>query len=313
LSYNSNSSSALLRYGLLLATLGGLLFTLDLPLLRLAGAEKWAMVAGRGYLLFFSITFSWLVVWLFRGYNGPFIAGRAGIAVVITNTIANIAFIGASVETDIANVVFILALTPILTAIFARIFLGEPVHAFTWLASVLAFVGVFVIIRDGLHNSKVLGDVLALVCACCTAAAFTILRGSGKNVATSLGLGSLVSAVVATFFFQAQLNTLFNPAGFGMPAWVWLALNGLIVIPLSSTLIANGPRYLPSVDVSMFFLLETVLTPVWIWMLFGEVPSPAVLWGGTIIIVTLVLHSVWRLRAGLTPGRPMRRVYAHET
>jgi drug/metabolite transporter (DMT)-like permease len=293
------SSPALLRYGFLITTLGGLLFTLDLPLLRLAGAEKWAMVAARGLLLFISITASWLVLRAIRGDNGPFIAGRAGVAVIITNTIANIAFIGASVETDIANVVFILALVPILTAIFSRIFIGEPVHGFTWLASLLAFVGVFIIIRDGLHNSKLVGDLLALICACCTAAAFTIIRGSGKNVATSLGLGSLASALVALIFFNANLQTLFHPAGFGVPAWAWLALNGLVVIPLSSTLIANGPRYLPSVDVSMFFLLETVLTPVWIWMLFGEVPSQAVLYGGMIIVCTLLAHSVWRLRVGM--------------
>lgn len=294
------SSRNLLTFGFLITTIGGLLFTLDLPLLRLAGAEKWAMVVARGLLLFTSITVSWFVVRMVRGNAGPFIAGKAGLAIIATNTVANIAFIGASVETDIANVVFILALVPILTAIFARIFLGEPVHTFTWLASVLAFLGVFIIIRDGLQNSKIVGDLMALVCACCTAAAFTIIRASGKNVATSLGLGSLASAVVALLFFNAQLETLFQTASFGVPAWVWLALNGLLVIPLSSTLIANGPRYLPSVDVSMFFLLETVLTPVWMWMLFGEAPTQAVLWGGIIIVATLLAHSIWRLQTGIS-------------
>ncbi len=304
------ASRSLLKFGFLITTIGGLLFTLDLPLLRLAGAEKWAMVAGRGLLLFFSITVSWLIVRIIRGPNGPFIAGRAGLAVILTNTIANIAFIGASVETDIANVVFILALVPILTAIFSRIFLGEAVHAFTWASSLLAFLGVFIIIRDGLHSSKLVGDLMALTCACCTAAAFTIIRGSGKNVATSLGLGSLASAFVALVFFHADLSTLFHPAGFGAPAWLWLVLNGLFIIPLSSTLIANGPRYLPSVDVSMFFLLETVLTPIWIWMLFGEVPSPAVLWGGLIIVTTLLAHSAWRLRSGMVKTPYIEKVYA---
>jgi drug/metabolite transporter (DMT)-like permease len=152
-------------------------------------------------------------------------------------------------------------------------FLGEPVHPFTWLASLLAFVGVFIIIRDGLQSSKIIGDIMALVCACCTAAAFTIIRASGKNVATSLGLGSLASAVVALLFFNAQLGTLSSlQASACRPGPGWRS-TGCWSFPLSSTLIANGPRYLPSVDVSMFFLLETVLTPVWMWMLFGEIPS----------------------------------------
>ena len=84
-------------------------------------------------------------------------------------------------------------------------------------------------------------------------------------------------------------------ASVGIPGIVWVALTGLVFIPLASTLIANGPRYLPSADVSMFFLLETVLTPVWIWMIFGEVPSGAVLAGGLVVILTLMAHSWWRL------------------
>jgi drug/metabolite transporter (DMT)-like permease len=76
----------------------------------------------------------------------------------------------------------------------------------------------------------------------------------------------------------------------------------LLIIPLSSSLIANGPRFLPSADVSMFFLLETILTPIWIWLLFKEAPSNAVLLGGAIVIVTLVAHSFWRLKETLNPA-----------
>jgi drug/metabolite transporter (DMT)-like permease len=68
-----------------------------------------------------------------------------------------------------------------------------------------------------------------------------------------------------------------------------------MAIPLASTLIANGPRFLPSADVSMFFLLETVLTPVWIWLLFSELPSKSVFYGGAIVVATLIVHSIWRL------------------
>jgi drug/metabolite transporter (DMT)-like permease len=49
----------------------------------------------------------------------------------------------------------------------------------------------------------------------------------------------------------------------------------------------------------MFFMLETVLTPVWIWFLFGEMPGSRVLVGGTLVVVTLLAHSWWRLRSSL--------------
>jgi drug/metabolite transporter (DMT)-like permease len=233
------------------------------------------------------------------GMKLPYIAGTAGLAVVLTNTVANIAYIGALKQTNAANVVFILALVPVLTAVFSRVFIGEVVHRLTWVATVIALLGVAIIVWDSLVLGSIWGDFLALVCAACTAAAFTIIRASGKNVATSLAMGSLASALIALLFFDVNLTTLTHDAGFGMPSWFWVALNGLLIIPLSSTLIANGPRFMPSADVSMFFLLETILTPIWIWMLFAEAPSRAVLIGGGIVVLTLVAHSIWRLRMTL--------------
>lgn len=287
------------RFGLLITAIGGFLFTFDLPLLRLADNDKWTLVFARGLFLFLSITAVWWFVRLRTGSKLPYIAGAAGLAVIATNTIANIAYIGALKETNAANVVFILALVPVLTAVFSRIFIREEIHNFTWIATGLALVGVGIIVQDSLTLGGIRGDFLALVCAICTAAAFTIIRASGKNIATSLAVGSLMSALIAVVFFDVNMENLMKVAAFGMPSWFWVALNGLLVIPLSSALIANGPRFLPSADVSMFFLLETILTPIWIWMLFAEVPSNAVLWGGAIVIVTLVVHSLWRLRSTL--------------
>jgi drug/metabolite transporter (DMT)-like permease len=302
----SSGSAQHIRFGLLITALGGFLFTFDLPLLRLAENSKWTLVFARGMFLFLSITAVWWFMRVRTGAKLPYIAGKAGLAVIATNTVANIAYIGALKDTGAANVVFILALVPVLTAVFSRLFIKEQVHPFTWVATVLALVGVGIIVGDSLSTAGLWGDFLAFICACCTAAAFTIIRASDKNVATSLAVGSLLSALIALVFFQVDFASLRNVAAFGMPSWFWVALNGLIIIPLSSALIANGPRYLPSADVSMFFLLETILTPIWIWLLFFEVPSRNVLIGGAIVIVTLVLHSFWRLRETLSPAALLR-------
>ncbi len=299
---SDDTNSGTVRLGLLITTVGGLLFTLDLPLLRLAASDKWTLVFARGLFLFIAITAVWYVIRRVNGSKAPYIAGAAGLAVIATNTVANITYIGAIVETTAANVVFITALIPIMTALLSRIFLGERVHNWTWAATALAFMGVSIIVWDGIGLGKAFGDILALVSAFCTAAAFTIIRASKKNVATSLAIGSLASALVALLFFDVSLASLAAPASFGVPGWVWVALNGLVAIPLASTLIANGPRFLPSADVSMFFLLETVLTPIWIWMIFAEAPTRTVLMGGAIVILTLAAHSCWRLQSTLRGG-----------
>lgn len=295
----TDSQVSSIRKGLAITTIGGLLFTLDLPLLRLAMADQWTLVFARGVCLFVAISVVWYLVCHFSRERIAYFAGTAGIAVAITNTIAPITYIGAIVNTSAANVVFITALIPVITVIMSYLFLRERVHPFTWLATALSFFGVAIIVVDGIKGGTFLGDGLALISAIATSAAFTIIRHSGKNVATSLAVGSLASALVALFLFGIDGSALIRSADFGVPAWVWIALNGLIAIPVASTLIANGPRFLPSADVSMFFLLETVLTPIWIWMLFSELPSKSVFIGGLIVVATLVAHSSWRLYSTL--------------
>jgi drug/metabolite transporter (DMT)-like permease len=298
------------RFGLLIAAVGGLLFTLDLPLLRMAGTDKGTLIFVRGIFLFISISVVWFIVNARSKVKLPYLAGWAGLAVMLTNAMANVTLISANTITTTANVAFIIALVPLLTAVFSRLFIKEPVHLVTWAATIFALEGVGVIVWDSLRFGNAFGDFLALVCACCTAAAFTIIRASKKNVATSLALGSLISAVFAYFIMPVDLTHLSAHVTLGANGWVWLALNGLVVIPLASTLIANAPRFLPSADVSMFFLLETLLAPVWVWMIFSEKPSWAVVVGGTVVVATLLAHSGWRLSTTLR-SVPRARFPAH--
>ncbi len=290
-------SSQQVRFAFFITLLGGLLFTLDLPLLRLSQADQWTMVFTRGCFLFAAISLGWAFNRYFRGERTPFVAGKAGVLVAISSTIGTMAYIGAVVNTTAANVVFLIALTPVMAAALARVLLGERVHAFTWAATVFAFIGVAIIAWDGIEIGHSFGNLLALLSAFCSACAFTVIRATGKKVATSLAIGGLASALIALIFFPVSLSSLAMPGAFGLPAWGWLALNGLLAVPLATVLLASGSRVLPSAEVSMFFLLETVLTPVWAWMLFHETPRPATISGGAIIILTLAAHSWWKLTA----------------
>ena len=276
------------RKGLLIAATGGILFTFDIPLLRLAGGDQWTMIFGRGVFLFAAITLWWYFYRWRRGHREFFLNGWPGVAVALTNTLANILFIAAITKTTAANLVFILALNPIFAAILSWAVLREKIPFWTWLTIFTAFFGVGIIVWDGLITGTWVGDMMALVVAMCTAVALTIIRKTGRNVVTSLATGSLVSALIALWWAKPLLMPL--------EGWSWLALNGLIVMPLASALIAIGPRYIPSAEVAMFFLLDTVLTPIWIWLIFGEVPTLRAMIGGAIVITSLLLHSLWRFQ-----------------
>jgi drug/metabolite transporter (DMT)-like permease len=284
----SLTALSLHQKGILMTSFGGILFTLDIPLLRLAGEDAWTLIFGRGVFLCLAITAWWFFWYRMRGHKVPFINGRPGLVVAVTNTLANLMFIAAVTMTTAANLVFILALNPILCALIARVFLGEKLHPWTATAVLMSFVGVLIIGADGLTTGPLPGDLMALGVALMTAIALTVIRKSGKNVVSSLAVGSLASALIASVWAA--------PLALSFAGWGWLGLNGLLVIPLASALIALGPRYLPAPEVAMFFLLDTMLTPIWIWVIFAEVPTPVSMIGGSIVIVTLMAHSLWRFR-----------------
>ncbi len=305
------------RDGLIIASLGGLLFTLDIPLLRLAGGDQWTLIFGRGIFLFLAFFLWWLCYRRLRGFKDPFINGGAGWIVVATNTIANLLFIAAITKTTAANLVFILALNPIFAALLSWLVLGERLPVWTWLAMALALFGVGIIVSDGLTTGTYIGDIMALIVAMCTAIALVVVRKTGKNIVTSLAAGSLISALFAFGIsmpyllvensgslsllsavpgsIAAHISTM--ATNLDSQGWFWVILNGLIVMPLASGLIVLAPRYISAAEVAMFFLFDPVLVPIWIWLIFNELPTTQSLIGGLIVIVTLISHSIWRYRA----------------
>jgi len=275
------------RQGLFLTALGAVLFTFDVPLIRLAASDKWTLMFSRGLLLFLAMTVLWMVFQ--RGWRGgvSYISGPAGILAAVSSTLANLMFLAAVTETTAANLVFIIALNPVICAVLSWLFLKERIHWQTALAIVMALFGVCLIVWNGFSVGTSTGDMLAFGVATCMAVTLTAARWSGKNIMTSLAVGALASACIAAFWAQ--------PSTLPTVSWGWLALNALLVVPIAMALLIVGPRFLPAAEVAMFFLLELILTPLWMWLIFGELPTREAFIGGLVILVTLLAHSAWRL------------------
>jgi len=289
------------RRGLTITFIGGLLLTVDIPLIRLVDTDPWTFMALRGAMVFICMWLYWWWQTRMRGRVMAFVDGWDGLAAGVLLALATLSFMAAVYNTTAANLVFILAFNPMVSAILSRFFLGEQVGAATWAAIAATFTGVLIIVYDGLSAGRVFGDIMAFITACLLAVSLIIMRRSGRNMSLVPASGSLLSACFALFMAQ--------PWTLGPAQWGWLSLNGIVIMPLSMALMALGTRYISAPEVAMFFLIETVLTPVWIWLLFSESPSAGSLTGGAIVITALTLHSSWRLYTGRqrpAGARPIR-------
>jgi drug/metabolite transporter (DMT)-like permease len=287
--------------GLLLTAIGGLVLTVDIPLIKLAGGDSWSILLLRSGTTFVAAITIWLIWRAFSGNAPALLPGRAGIAVAVFYALSSVTFITAVYTTTTANLVFILAFNTMFAALLSWIFLGERPRIGTLIAMAVMIAGVLIIVADGLAAGNFFGDMMALASAFLIASAITISRSTGKD----MGFTPLV-AVVLPFALAA---TIVSQTGFTMEAPWWIILNGAIVMPISFYCLATGPRFLSGPEVAMFYLLETVLAPVWVWILFMETPSTASLIGGTILVVALLSHSIWRLME--TRRRPAAKAVRH--
>ncbi|NGN44376.1 DMT family transporter [Mesorhizobium sp. CGMCC 1.15528] len=276
--------------GLALTAFGGLTLTVDIPLIRLANGDHWSILFMRTGTTLIAALVIW-AIWRFFSPKAPqLIPGRAGLAVAALYGLGSIVFITAVYNTSTANLVFILAFNTMFAALLSWVFLKERPRPATLIAMLFMVFGVLIIVGDSVGTGQMFGNVMALLSTLCIAGAITITRASGKD----MGFTSLVGVV----FPFAVAVLMVSKTGVNVAAPWWIILNGAVVMPIAFFCLANGPKYISGPEVAMFYLLETILAPVWIWMIFAEAPSRNSMIGGTILIVTLVVHSLWQLRDG---------------
>ncbi|MDQ6434499.1 DMT family transporter [Mesorhizobium sp. LHD-90] len=278
------------RKGLLLTFIGGLTLTADIPLIRLADGEAWSILLARCAATFIAGVIFWSVWRWLSPKAPPLLPGGLGVLVAALYGLGSITFIVAVYNTSTANLVFILAFTTMFSALLSWVFLKHRPANATLLAMAVMIIGVLIIVRDSIGSGNLFGDLVALGSAFIIASAITVSRHSGRNMGFTALIGVLFPLLVAA--------AMVAKTGYRIEAPWWIVLNGAIVWPISFYCLATGPRFLSAPEVAMFYLLETVLAPVWVWLIFSEAPSRNSLIGGTILIVALVAHSLWQLTHG---------------
>jgi drug/metabolite transporter (DMT)-like permease len=276
--------------GLLLTALGIFLVSPDSLLIRLIGMDIWSTSAWRGGMLAIGMTVMLLCIYRGRFLKVFYSIGWFGLLIGVVSTATNFAFVAGIKFTSVANALVILASTPFHAAIMSRVFLGEKIAIRTWVAIFAGLCGIAIIVSDGLGQLSAFGDAMALLAAVSLAAQLTLVRSRRDinmipAVAVGAGLFSLTAVLIGG-----------PPAVPNQMQALWLVVMGFLVLTPATALMTLGPRYISSPEVGLIVLLETVLGPLWVWLVINEVPTVWALVGGAIVILTLLVHSLLSLR-----------------
>ena len=258
--------------------------TPDSLFIRLSNVDTWGLVFYRGLIPFFVVLTAMLIIYKSNFFKLLYGNSVYGAAYIFTFSITNITFVLSIQNTNVANTLVMIALAPMLSAIFGAIFLKEKPDRNTLIAIIITFFSVLYIFYDSMKIGNILGDVLGFVTAAGLAAGATIIRaGKSFNLVPSAVVGKLVVALVALFFidsFELKNNDIYI-----IPAMCVLC----VAIPF--VLVTLAPRYITGAEVNLFFLLETILGPIWVWLVIKEQPSLETIQGGAVIIITIAIHS----------------------
>ena len=275
--------------GSLLAFVAVLFITPDSLFIRLSSIDTWGLVFYRGIIPFFVVFFVMLIIYRLKFFKLLSTSGIHGFIYIITFSITNIAFVVSIQNTNVANTLVMVATAPMISAILGSIFLKEPPDKKTLISILITFFAVIYIFFDSLRVGNFFGDILGFITAIGLAVgAVTIRSAKTKNLVPAAVVGKLLVAIFASFFIQSY--TLVDRDLLIVPIMCILC----VAIPF--VLVTIAPRFIPAAEVNLFFLLETIIGPIWVWLIIKEQPTIETLLGGVIIIITLAIHSFLKLR-----------------
>ncbi|APG83248.1 DMT family transporter [Sinorhizobium americanum] len=232
---------------------------------------------------------------LFRGMGWP------GIAVGLCFTTASTSFIIAISYTTIANVVLLGAGVPLFAALISWVLFRERVSRFTWGAIGAVIFGVAIMVSESLTGAvSPVGDALALLIPVVFAFATVITRRYPHvRMTPATCFGCFAASAIAA----SQSSGLSVTSGEIALLFAFGAFN----LGLGMALFVTGARLVPSALAALLGTAETVLGPVWVAIIHGEVPSGRTIIGGTFIFLALLAYLFNEFRRQQNgPRRPVR-------
>ncbi len=270
--------------GSLCAVAAAAVFSTGGVIVRQIGLPAWDVSFWRSLLLLATILP--LLIWQRRAVSIDMRnAGAALVASAVALAGSMVAFILALGLAPVANVLIVFGATPFLTALMARLFLGEPLHRHTMVAMATAAIGLTLSVASSLKVGAALGMAVAAIVSLCMSTNYVVVRHRRDvGMAPSLALAGVISGIVALPFVELQSVDTRQMA--------WLLALGPGQLAGGLLLYIASLKRIPAGRAALLGLLELVLGPIWVWAIDGEKPGDLTLVGGVIVIGSAAAN-VW--------------------
>lgn len=273
------------RLGIVIVLVSAVMWSTAGLFVRMAGLDIWAMVFWRS--LFTALTmFGWMALRPRPGGTAnapPEPAQDFGVAGWISTLIATVAattYVMALSWTTVANVMTIYAALPIVAGLLGWLWLRDRLPLRFWIAGAVAAAGVALMMGAGFAPRDWLGIAAAVLMTVCFATQLVIARRYPRlDTPRMIGLSALACMLIALPLHPAELPSA--------RALLACALYGGISTGLGYILVLIGGRMIGAGEAAFLSLLDVVLGPVWVWLVFSERAGTSTLLGGGVVLLAV--------------------------
>jgi drug/metabolite transporter (DMT)-like permease len=295
LSYGELSAMDRHAQGVLLIVLSAIAYSSAGFFTRLIHLDAWTMLFWRG--LFAGLMILCVIAVRKRARTAAAMRaiGRPGVVAALCSTAATILYLNAFRRTSVADVAVIFATAPFLTAALGWLWLGVTESWTTLLASLVALLGVSIMVSGGGGEGHLFGDLLAFGMTFCMAIMMLIIR---RQQQTSM----LPAACLSALLCPLAVWPFTSPFSIGLWDMFELLLFGTTQFGLGLVFLTLGGRWVSATENALINTFETPLAIAWVWLCFGETPSLAAFAGGIIVMAAVAAHIWHGSRPRLAPA-----------
>lgn len=212
-----------------------------------------------------------------------------------------IMFVVAAKLTKVANAIFLQFTAPIYLLILEPIFLKTKFEKKNLIALIFCFSGMVLFFFGKLELSGIQGNLIAIGSGI-SFALFTLFLKWKKQIHKTedtmiyIVIGNILVCIFCLPFIIDNLTL-------DLTQFLILLYMGIFQIGISYIIFNEGIKYISATESMIIAMLEAILSPIWVFLGVGEVPSGYAIAGSLIILITIVWRNLF-----LRPGEKIEMV-----
>ncbi len=228
-------------------------------------------------------------------------------------------FVLANKLTTSANAVFLQYTAPVYVIVISYVFLRERIFAIEVATVVISLVGMVLFFIEAEKSTALIGNIVGIFSGIAFALLQIVVKRSEKSTEArndrlsdmkgifNLALGNSATVLVLLVIVVSVIF-LINPTGensfltytFGSDFrltsrdLLGLLFLGVFQLGLGYIFFAKGAKFISSVEIAIYTLLEPICNPVWTFLGTGEIPGLWPLVGGGLVLSAMVVNSIFK-------------------